>query len=140
MKKRMDSELLIELLTKRGFVLNEEKNRLEYGRGSISNYTKMTIYPPRKHYSLETDSEKDACLIQYESFSEPGYIECDWKRTEEGYVATDKLLDFLDQKQIKNIDKVKAEMEERRALLKAKRGELYVEQSSEQDFEEDLEY
>ena len=122
-KITMDTELLVELLGKRGFVL-DENNKLQYASGSISNYKKLTISQPIMHWSLATDSEAEACYIQFESFSEPGYIECDWKRTEEGYVATEKLLAYLDSKGIRNADEVKREREERWAKIKALRNTL----------------
>lgn len=34
MKKSVDNDLLVELLTNIGFILNEKFNKLEYGRGS----------------------------------------------------------------------------------------------------------
>ena len=95
----MTPELLVEL-TRRGFIMNEH-NCLVYERGSISNYISIKIYQPRPYCSLVANEEYvPACYIQYESFSEPGYLECDWKRTEEGYVAEANLLRYLDKKHI----------------------------------------
>lgn len=116
----MNPELLVELLGKRGFSL-DENNRLKYASGSISNYVTLTICQPSMHCSLaEGEKYVPACYVQYESFSEPGYIECDWKRTEEGYVQERFLLKYLDEKGIRNRDEVKREREERRAQLKAR--------------------
>lgn len=114
----MNAELLVELLGKRGFVLYEN-NRLQYMSGSIANYAHLIIGQPTMCWSLITDSEVEACYVKFESYQEPGYIECDWKRTEEGYVAVDKLLTYLDEKGIRNSDEVKREREERLAKLKA---------------------
>ena len=121
MKTRMDSEILVELLTKRGFSLNEEKNTLEYASGSISNYTKLTIYPPRNHWSLVKDMEVYARFIEYETFSSPGSIETDWLMKQEGYVAVDNLLNFLDEKNIRNMDVVKKERESKLLVMREKR-------------------
>ena len=121
-KITMDSELLVELLGKRGFVL-DENNRLQYASGSISNYTKLTICQPIMHWSLRYDCEIEACFVRYETFQEPGYIECDWKRTEEGYVAVEELLAYLDEKGILNSDEVKRRREERWARLKARQAQ-----------------
>ena len=116
----MNAELLVELLGKRGFVL-DANNNLQYICGSISNYTKMLICQPRNMCSLAHGEEYvPACFIQYESSQEPGYIECDWKRTEEGYVAVDQLLKYLDEKGIRNSDEVRREREERWAKLRAR--------------------
>lgn len=123
-KITMDAELLVELLGKRGFVL-DANNNLQYICGSISNYTKMLICQPRNMCSLAHGEEYvPACFVQYESFQEPGYIECDWKRTEEGYVAVNNLLKYLNEKGIRNSDEVKREREERmkrRQELRAKK-------------------
>lgn len=121
-KLTMETELLVELLGKRGFVL-DESNRLQYMSGSIANYKKLTIGQPIMHWSLVTDSEIEACYVHYESFQEPGYIECDWKRTEEGYVAVEKLRDYLDSKGIRNSDEVKREREERWAKIRARQAQ-----------------
>lgn len=116
----MRPELLVELLGKRGFILNE-KNELIYSSGSISNYTTLRVCQPRPHCSLaEGEKYVPACYVEYETFSEPGYIECDWKRREEGYVQERFLLKYLDEKGIRNRDEVKREREERRAQLKAR--------------------
>lgn len=116
----MSQELLVELLGKRGFIL-DEKNDLLYMSGSIANYKKIRICQPRLYCSLAHDEEYvPACFIQYESFQEPGYLECDWKHTSEGYVAVENLLKFLDEKGIYNRDEVKREREERRARIRAK--------------------
>lgn len=98
-KITMNPELLVELLS-RGFVLNDN-NDLEYSSGSISNYKKLKVCQPRMYCSLAAGEEYvPACFVQFESFSEPGYIECDWKKTEEGYVAEVHLLGYLDNKRI----------------------------------------
>lgn len=117
-KITMSGELIAELLTRRGFVL-DENNRLQYMIGSIANYTHLIIGQPTMCWSLITDNEVEACYVKFESYQEPGYIECDWKRTEEGYVAVDNLLKYLDEKGIRNSDEVKREREERMEQIKA---------------------
>lgn len=100
-KTTITSELLAEL-TRRGFIMNEH-NCLVYERDSISNYISIKIYQPRPYCSLAANEEYvPTYYIQYESFSEPGYLECDWKwkRIEEGYVAEANLLRYLDEKHI----------------------------------------
>lgn len=116
----MNPELLVELLGKRGFIL-DENNDLKYASGSISNYTTLRICQPRPYCSLaENEKYVPACFVQYETFSEPGYLECDWKHTSEGYVQERFLLKWLDEKGIRNRDEVKREREERRRELKAR--------------------
>lgn len=139
-KNSMNPDILIELLTKRGFVLNEEKNVLEYASGSISNYTKITIHSPRNGFSIESDSYKKACFIEYESYSEPGYIECDWKRTESGSVAEDKLLDYLNSKSIRNVDEVREENLQRYLKMREKIKEQMKNIVEEYNEDYDLEY
>lgn len=117
----MPTELVVELLGKRGFILDEH-NRFKYASGSISNYTKLTINQPHPYCSLRHNEEDvPACYIQYESSQEPGYLECDWTHTSKGYVAVEDLLKFLDEKGIRNRDEVKREREERMAQLRAMR-------------------
>jgi hypothetical protein len=117
----MPSELVVELLGKRGFSLDEH-NRFYYASGSISNYTKLTIYQPRPYCSLRHDEEDvPACYIEYETSQEPGYLECDWTHTSKGYVAVEDLLKFLDEKKIRNRDEVKREREKYMAQLRAKK-------------------
>lgn len=117
----MPTELVVELLGKRGFILDEH-NRFKYVSGSISNYTKLTISQPHPYCSLRHNEEDvPACYIQYESSQESGYLECDWTHTSKGYVAVEDLLKFLDEKGIRNRDEVKREREERMAHLRAMR-------------------
>jgi hypothetical protein len=98
-KITMETELLADLLN-RGFVL-EDNGSLVYASGSISNYKKLVIGQPRPHCSLARGEEYvPACYVQFESFQEPGYIECDWKRTEEGFVAEENLLNYVRDKGI----------------------------------------
>lgn len=119
-KITMNGELVAELLGKRGFVL-DANNRFQYMSGSISSYKHMTIGQPTMCWSLITDNEVEACYVKFETYQEPGYIECDWRKTEEGYVAVDKLLAYLDEKGIRNRDEEKREREERWAQLIARR-------------------
>ena len=97
----MKSELLAELVNNRGFKPDGHGN-LVYERGSISNYVTLKIHTPRPYCSLAANEEYvPACYVQYERYTEPGYLECDWKRTEEGYVAESNLLNYLDEKNIR---------------------------------------
>ena len=115
MKITMDSVILEELLNNRGFVMNES-GTLEYGTGSISNYTTLKVHQPMMHCSLARNEELVmACLVEFETYSSPGYIECDWKRTEEGYVAEDNLLAYLDSKGIYNREERRKKLEEIKA-------------------------
>lgn len=116
----MPAELVVELLGKRGFILDEH-NRFKYVSGSISSYTKLIISQPHPYWSLVIDDEVPACYVQYETSQEPGYLECDWTHTSKGYVAVEDLLKFLDEKGIRNYDEVKREREERMAQLRARR-------------------
>lgn len=115
----MPVDLTVELLGKRGFILDEH-NRFKYASGSISNYTKLTISQPGPYWSLVIDDEVPACYVEYETSQEPGYLECDWTHTSKGYVALENLLAWLDGKGIRNYDEVKREREERMAQLRAK--------------------
>ena len=115
-KITMETELLADLLD-RGFVL-DTNGRLTYAAGSISNYKKLVISQPVMHCSLAENEEYiPACYVQYESFQEPGYIECDWKRTEEGFVAEKHLLDYVRDKGIMSYDEIRQKREERRAQI-----------------------
>ena len=87
-------------LLDRGFILNEKGN-FEYAMGSISNYKKLSISQPCEYFSLAKDAPVLACYVQYESFSEPGYLELDWHKTESGYVALSSLIDYINNKGIK---------------------------------------
>jgi hypothetical protein len=115
-KITMETELLADLLD-RGFVL-DTNGRLTYASGSISNYKKLVIGQPAPHCSLAENEEYiPACYVQYESFQEPGYIECDWKRTEEGFVAEKHLLDYVRDKGIMSASEIRQKREERRAQI-----------------------
>lgn len=116
----MPPELVVELLGKRGFILDEH-NRFKYASGSISNYTKLIISQPHPYSSLRYEDDVPACYIQYETSQEPGYLECDWTHTSKGYVAVEDLLKFLDEKGIRNRDEEKRKFEERMAQLRARR-------------------
>lgn len=97
----MDSELLAELVEKRGFKLTES-GTLTYMSGSISNYVELKVHQPRMHCSLEKDEENVlACYIEYERFQEPGYLEVDSHDIHRGYVAVEHLREYLDKKGIK---------------------------------------
>jgi hypothetical protein len=87
-------------LLDRGFVKNE-KGGYDYAMGSIANYQKLFISAPSEQFSLAEDKYVLACYVQYESFSEAGYIEVDWHKKESGYVALNKLIDYVEAKGVK---------------------------------------
>ena len=87
-------------LIDRGFVKNE-RDGFDYAMGSIANYKKLSISAPREYFSLAEDKDVLACYVQFESFSEAGYIEVDWEKKENGYVALSRLIDYVDSKGIK---------------------------------------
>lgn len=108
----MQTNILEELINNRGFVM-KENGALEYGAGSISNYKLLKVFQPRMHCSLAKGEELVmACYVEYEDFSSPGYIECDWKHREEGYVAEENLLAYLDSKGIYNREERRKRWEE----------------------------
>lgn len=87
-------------LLDRGFIKNE-KGSYDYVIGSIANYKKIFISAPSEEFSLAEDKYVLACYVQFESFSEAGYIEVDWHKKESGYVALNKLIDYVDGKGVK---------------------------------------
>lgn len=87
-------------LIDRGFIKNE-KGGYDYAVGSIANYKKLFISAPSKQFSLAEDKYVLACYVQYESFSEAGYIEVDWHKKESGYVTINRLIGYVEGKGIK---------------------------------------
>lgn len=87
-------------LLDRGFIKNE-KGGYDYAIGSIANYKKFSISAPSEQFSLAEDKYVLACYVQYESFSEAGYIEVDWHKKESGYIALNRLIEYVDAKGIK---------------------------------------
>ena len=87
-------------LTDRGFIKNE-KGGYDYAIGSIANYKKLSISAPSEQFSLAEDKYVLSSYVQYESFSEAGYIEVDWHKKESGYVALNKLIDYVESKGVK---------------------------------------
>ena len=68
---------------------------------TFANYKKIFISAPSEQFSLAEDKYVLACYVQFESFSEAGYIEVDWHKKESGYVALSKLIDYVDAKGVK---------------------------------------
>ncbi len=66
---------ILEQMLDKGYHL--EDGNLVKECGSISNYVKVKIYKPYMMYSLIEDKEILGCFVEYEEFSEPGYLEMD---------------------------------------------------------------
>lgn len=93
MELTMDAKVLKDLL-EYGFTLKEDGS-LEYASGSTANYKKAKVWQPRLRTSCATDKGVMASYVEYERFSENGYVECDWHVRKAGYVPQEKILDFV---------------------------------------------
>ena len=106
----MWNQEVLEQMLDRGFVL--ENGELKYARGSIANYTKVRVCAPYNQTSL-AEGEKDipACYIEYEDFSEPGYLEIDHHTIKKFSVAEKNLVAWAEEK---HLGESTAEREERK--------------------------
>ncbi len=112
-------EIIEKLKASYGFEENA-RGDLFYGTGSIANYVKITLYKPRMMYSVETDSPAMAFAIDYEDFSEPGYLEIDHKTSIQCNVKVENIFAWLEKKGIRSKEYWDAKRKERRKVLAAR--------------------
>lgn len=112
----INGAIMVDLF-ERGFCVSEDGRRLEFAEGSISNYTKCTIYAPRMMWSLEKEGNTLACDLIFERFSESGQIEVDGHTTIEKAVAVNRLCEWLEAHGIRNRREMREKWEERKRWM-----------------------